>query len=96
MNEAADHDPWFGIEQEFFMTTQEERGNQWPLGFPQNGYPQPQGRYYCGIGASNAFGRAVLETALRAFLSAKLQISGINGEVAPGQWEYQVGITKGI
>lgn len=29
-------------------------------------------------------------------LYAGLQISGLNGEVAPGQWEYQVGITRGI
>lgn len=37
-----------------------------------------------------------MESGLRAFLSAELKISGINGEVAPGQWEYQVGIAKGI
>jgi glutamine synthetase len=37
-----------------------------------------------------------METAYRCFLYAGLQISGINGEVAPAQWEYQVGITKGI
>lgn len=30
------------------------------------------------------------------FLKAGLKISGINAEVAPGQWEYQVGIAKGI
>lgn len=29
-------------------------------------------------------------------MDAGLIISGINAEVAPGQWEYQVGITKGI
>ncbi len=29
-------------------------------------------------------------------LYSKLKIAGINAEVAPGQWEYQVGITRGI
>ena len=29
-------------------------------------------------------------------LYAGLKIAGINAEVDPGQWEYQVGITKGI
>jgi glutamine synthetase len=37
-----------------------------------------------------------MDAAYRSFLYAGLQISGINGEVAPAQWEYQVGITKGI
>ena len=29
-------------------------------------------------------------------LYSELKIAGINAEVAPGQWEYQVGIAKGI
>jgi glutamine synthetase len=29
-------------------------------------------------------------------LYAGLKVAGINGEVAPGQWEYQIGITRGI
>jgi glutamine synthetase len=56
----------------------------------------PQGQYYCGVGASNALGREVIEMAYRCFLYAGLKIAGINAEVAPSQWEYQVGITKGI
>ncbi len=37
-----------------------------------------------------------MEQAYRCMLYSKLKIAGINAEVAPGQWEYQVGITKGI
>lgn len=48
------------------------------------------------MGASNAIGREVIEAALRCFLYSGLQISGINAEVAPAQWEFQVGIAKGI
>ena len=37
-----------------------------------------------------------MEHAYRCMLYSKLEISGVNAEVAPGQWEYQVGIAKGI
>ena len=68
----------------------------WPLGFPRGGYAQPQGPYYCGAGASKAIGRAVAEAHLKASLAAGIQISGINAEVFPGQWEFQVGPVEGI
>ena len=82
----ASLDFWFGIEQEytFFKGTR-------PLGFPEGGYPPPQGGYYCGVGADEVFGREVVEAHLDACLDAELEISGINGEVMPGQWEFQVG-----
>jgi len=66
--------------------------SRWPLGWPEGGFPYPQGRYYCSIGDYNCFGRAVAEAHIRACLFAGLKIAGLNGEVAPGQWEFQVGI----
>ncbi|MEV4898213.1 hypothetical protein AB0K48_53670, partial [Nonomuraea sp. NPDC055795] len=27
-----------------------------PLGFPEGGFPAPQGHYYCGVGAEAVFG----------------------------------------
>src|SRR5439155_248055 len=47
--------------------------------------------YYCGVGADEVFGRDVVEAHLDACLRAGLKISGINAEVMPGQWEFQVG-----
>ena len=82
----ADHEPWFGIEQEYTMFT---RGR--PLGWPEGGYPAPQGPFYCGVGADEAFGRPMVEAHMRACLAAGLTISGVNAEVMPGQWEFQVG-----
>jgi glutamine synthetase len=38
----------------------------------------------------------VVEDAVAACLIAGIRISGINAEVAPGQWEYQVGPVTGI
>ncbi len=86
---AARHtakEPWFGIEQEYTMFR-----NGRPVGWPEGGYPAPQGPFYCGVGADEAFGRDMVEEHLDACLEAGLAISGINAEVMPGQWEFQVG-----
>ena len=82
----SDKEAWFGIEQEY--TLFEGRN---PLGWPEGGYPAPQGPFYCGVGADEVFGRDIVEEHLELCLNAGLQISGINAEVMPGQWEYQIG-----
>ena len=82
----AAQEPVFGIEQEYTFF----RGSR-PLGFPENGFPAPQGGYYCGVGADEIFGREVVEAHLDNCLKAGLGLSGINAEVMPGQWEFQVG-----
>ncbi|MBG0815831.1 glutamine synthetase [Planomonospora sp. ID82291] len=82
----ADQESWFGIEQEYTFFKEGR-----PLGFPLGGFPAPQGGYYCGVGADEVFGRDVVEKHLDRCLEAGLAISGINAEVMPGQWEFQVG-----
>ena len=82
-----DNDFWFGFEQEYFLWDPE---TDKPLGFPAEGNPPPQGPYYCSVGAKNAFGREIVEEHLDALLEAGINVEGINGEVAPGQWEFQV------
>lgn len=77
---------WFGLEQEYTLMK-----NGKPLGFPEEGEPAPQGDYYCSAGTNRIFGREVVETHLFYCLQAGLKISGINAEVCPGQWEFQVG-----
>ena len=50
----------------------------------------PQGQYYCSVGAKNAFGRDIVEEHLDHCLGAGINVEGINAEVATGQWEFQV------
>jgi len=85
--EDDDNDFWFGFEQEYFLWDPETNK---PLGFPANGYPAPQGPYYCSVGASNAYGRDIVEEHLDLCIEAGLNIEGINAEVAAGQWEFQM------
>jgi len=92
-NKALDQKPWFGLEQEYFLIN--PKTNR-PLGFPEMGNPNPQGQYYCSAGADNSFGRNVVEDHLQACINAGITISGVNAEVAPGQWEFQIGPCVGI
>jgi len=82
----AHHESLFGIEQEFTFFD----GSR-PLGWPDKGYPALQGGHYCGIGADEVIGRDIVERHLDVCLNADLHISGVNAEVMPAQWEFQVG-----
>ena len=82
-----DEDFWFGFEQEYFIYDPE---TNLPVGFPKNGYPAPQGPYYCGVGGNKVYGRDIVEEHLDLCIEAGLNIEGINVEVACGQWEYQI------
>jgi len=82
--------PWFGLEQEYFMM---DLNTKAPLGFQSH---KTQGQYYCSVGSENAFGRKIAEEHLSKCLDIGIKISGINAEVAPGQWEFQIGPCEGI
>lgn len=77
--------PWFGLEQEYYMM---DVATGMPLGYTG----QPQGEFYCGTNQ----GRALAEEHMAACLAAGLVICGMNSEVGPGQWEYQIGPVEGV
>lgn len=81
-----DEEAWFGIEQEYTLF----EGNK-PLGWPDRGFPAPQGGYYCGVGNDEVFGREVVEAHADACMRAGISIVGTNAEVMPAQWEFQIG-----
>ncbi|MFK8113315.1 MAG: glutamine synthetase beta-grasp domain-containing protein [Rubripirellula sp.] len=82
-----DNDFWFCFEQEYTIwDTETDR----PIGFPAEGFPGPQGPYYCSVGTGKAVGRDIVEEHLELCLEAGINVEGINAEVMMGQWEFQV------
>ena len=83
-------DPWYGYEQEFFLTTADGK----PLTTVEQAKSE-NGRSYCGVGAA-VVRRDVMDAIVTALMTAGLDLGGWNAEVAPGQWEYQIGPSQGV
>ena len=81
-NRRLEIEPWFGLEQEYFIEL-------------TNKCVENDGLHYCGISCDKVE-RLIVEEHLLACLSIGLTISGINAEVAPRQWEFQIGPVVGI
>ena len=85
------HEPWFGLEQEYTLVDLSGNSYGFKNAIKYGALPVPQGPYYCGSGHGIAIGRNLVEHHLDLCLKTNIKISGINAEVMPGQWEFQVG-----
>ena len=83
-----DDETMYGFEQEYILYNKSTRK---PVGWPSEGFPRPQGDYYCSVGSDNVDGRDFVEEHMSLCLEAGLSFTGINAEVMLGQWEYQIG-----
>jgi len=80
-----DEIPWFGLEQEYFI-----RFNNKDFQCENN-----NSSHYCGY-VNNSLEKKIVEKHLEKCIEIGLQISGINSEVSPYQWEFQIGPSIGI
>lgn len=91
-------EPWFGIEQEYVIY-KEDIPYLWyndVLLHPPCQDCTSKNSYYCGVGGNISFGRNIVEEHMDACLYAGIKICGINAEVMPSQWEFQIGILDPI
>ncbi len=92
-DQVKQYEPQFGLEQEYVLY---DNATNRLVGWPASGFPEPQGKYYCAVGADRSFARQMVEEHYLKCLEAGVKICGINEEVLPGQWEFQIGICNGI
>ena len=87
--------PWFGLEQEYYMIN---KHTEKIIGFkPEIGISSTRiGKYYCNPIYQDKVTTKIAEQHAIACMNAQIKISGINAEVAPSQWEFQIGPSIGI
>lgn len=91
-SQKTEEEPWFGLEQEYFIM---ENTTRMPIGMNEH-FNTSQGQFYCAVGGLNSYGREIVYQHYRDCLKYGLKISGVNQEVAVGQWEFQIGPVLGI
>lgn len=87
-NKKLDEKPWFGLEQEYFFYKDNK-----PLGLNSE---QSSNKFYCSHINQDQLSVKIAHNHLMACVKAGIKISGLNAEVVPGQWEFQIGPVEGI
>lgn len=90
---CKDFDPWFGIEQEYLIYDKTGKPYMWEN---ENKPYDMDLVSYCAVGGDRSFGREIVEEHLDFCLYAGVKICGINSEVTPSQWEFQVGTLNAL
>lgn len=90
-------EPWFVLKQHYFMMCNEYTySSSTPLFFKNPKHPREQGDYYCGVGNQNIIMRKLAEKHYLYCITAGINISGMNAEIAPNQWRFKIGPCPGI
>jgi len=58
---------------------------------PINHLTDNKNQHYCSVGMGKAMGRQIAEEHMNMCIDAGIKICGINSEVTPSQWEFQIG-----
>lgn len=88
-----EEEPLFGIEQEYIIY---DAATSLPYKCQPTTYSSNQHLYYCGVGGNLAFGREIASEHMKKCIIAGIDICGFNAQVAPSQWEFQIGICNPI
>jgi len=94
-DKSLEYECLFGIEQEYVIYHSNNYNT--PYKWYTTNAPSSnknecvQGDFYCSVGGNKAFGREISEKHLIYCLEAGINICGTNAEVAPSQWEFQIG-----
>ena len=88
---------WFGLEQEYFLKPADKSYPGFCYSVRED-FERNDGKFYCGVGASNVYKEEceLVEQHMAMCMQMGINISGLNAEVAPGQWEFQIGPCEGI
>lgn len=94
-DEKPEEHPWYGLEQEYFMISNADKSNKVNnvIGYDSS---YNEGIYYCSPLQQHQTCVKISEEHLMACYEAEINISGINAEVSPGQFEFQIGPCEGI
>lgn len=90
----VDPRPWFALEQEYFIMS--EMSEMLKMSKISGTSEMLEGGYYCSVGSGTVTLRKLAEKHYEYCLHAGIKISGINAEVAPGDWNFQIGPCSGI
>jgi glutamine synthetase len=83
----ADQGAWFGAEQEYSVL---DAITNLPYNWTKYGEEQ-QGKFYCSVAYPHCQLNEMAREHLQMCAKMGIKISGINAEVAPSQWEFQIG-----
>lgn len=87
-NYVQNLESWFGFEQEYFIMNDDIKKL---LHKNIDDCVLNVSKFYCSVGSRYNFFRHIAETHMTTCIDAGIQICGINAEVSPCQWEFQIG-----